>query len=255
MNRILSCALAACALTACASAGRANLEPLVTDRPDFTESSDVVPAGMMQLESGATISRVGDERGTTVGEALVRAGLSSRAELRVGLNSYAVVTSPAVRQQGLEDLSLGAKIGLIPGGGLVPKVSLIVATSLPTGAAPFRQSMLQPEAKLTAAWDLSDRVAFSSNLNYSRIREEAGSYGEAAATASFGFGLTERVGLYTEYFGFFPRDGFTPASHYSNGGFTWVLNPNLQLDIRGGIGHNGLGRRDYFSGLGLSRRW
>lgn len=241
--------------TACASVPRADLEPLVTDRPDFTESSETIAPGMAQLESGATMQRVGEETGTTVGEALLRVGLAPRAELRLGFNSYAVVRSPSGRQQGLEDASLGAKVGLLPGGGVVPKMSLIVASSLPTGAQPFRATKLQPEMKLTAAWDLSDRVAFSSNLNYSWIRDDVESVGEVAATGSFGFGLTDKLGLYTEYFGFFPQQAFAPASHYSNIGFTWVFNPNLQLDVRGGIGHNGLGRRDVFSGIGVSRRW
>ncbi len=255
MNTRFYRAASCLALAACASVNRSNLEPLVTDRPDFTESSETVPAKMAQLESGATVSRVADERGTTVGEVLMRVGVASRAELRIGLNSYALVRTPSARTQGLEDASLGAKVGLVTGGGLVPKVSLIVASSVPTGAQPFRQSKLQPETKLTMAWDLSDRVAFSSNLNYSWIRSDFGSFGEAAATGSFGFSLTDNVGLYTEYFGFYPRDPLETSSHYSNAGFTWVLNPNLQLDIRSGIGHNGLGRRDNFTGIGLSRRW
>ncbi|MBL8961077.1 MAG: transporter [Gemmatimonadetes bacterium] len=251
-----SVVLAAVLLTgACASVPRQDLEPLVTDRPDFTESSETVAPGMAQLESGATVQRVGEETGTTVGEALLRVGLAPRAELRLGFNSYAVVRSPGVRQQGLEDASVGAKLGLVNGGGVVPKMSLIVASSVPTGAQTFRADKLQPEMKLTAAWDLSDRVAFSSNLNYSWIRDEFDTVGEVAATGSFGFGLTDKLGLYTEYFGFFPQQAFSPASHYSNLGFTWVFNPNLQLDVRGGIGHNGLGRRDVFSGIGVSRRW
>ncbi|MBK8249721.1 MAG: transporter [Gemmatimonadetes bacterium] len=124
----------------------------MTDRPDFTESSETVPTGMAQLESGATVQRVGEETGTTVGEALLRVGLASRVELRLGFNSYAVVRSPGARQQGLEDASVGAKLGLISGGGVVPKMSVIVASSVPTGAQPFRADKLQPEMKLTAAW-------------------------------------------------------------------------------------------------------
>jgi len=34
-------------LAACATAARGNLEPIVPDRPDFTEGSAMVPAGRL----------------------------------------------------------------------------------------------------------------------------------------------------------------------------------------------------------------
>jgi len=245
-------------MAACATAARGNLEPLVTDRPDFTESSETIPTGLVQLESGGTYSREGDERAGSLGEALIRVGLAPRAELRVGLNSYAISRSAGSTVRGLEDASLGAKVNLWDGGAVGsvrPKVSLIVASSLPTGATPFRADKFQPEVKLTGAWDLSERVAFSSNLNYAWVRERFDSYGESAASASLGVGVTERVGSYLEYFGFYPQQQALDKSHFFNGGLTYGLNDNLQLDARAG---RQMQRRDgesWFLGVGISRRW
>jgi Putative MetA-pathway of phenol degradation len=247
--------LAVLAFVGCAPAVRFGSEPLVTDRPDFTDGTSTMPVRHRQLETGATFTRIADRRETTLGEALLRAGLTSRAELRVGLASYAVVTSAAGRQQGMEDASLGAKIGVLHGGGLVPATAVLVVTSLPTGATPFRSTSAEPEAKLIAAWQLGDRVEFATNLNYAWRRSEVGALGEVAASGSLGLSLTDRVGLYAETFGVFPREASERASSYSNVGLMYVLNPNLQLDLRGGVGHNGLGRRDVFSGVGVSRRW
>jgi len=251
--------LALVPLAACATTARRGLEPLVTDRPDFTESSETVERGLIQLESGGTFARAGGERAGSIGEALFRVGLAPRTELRVGLNSYAIARTQGSTVRGIEDASLGAKIKLLQGGepgSVRPTVAVILATSLPTGATPFRSSKLQPEVKFTGAWDLNERVAFSSNLNYSWIREEFESYGEAAATASFGIGLTERLGSYVEYYGFFPRIEGSERSHFANGGLTFGITPNLQLDARAG---SQVARRDegpsYFFGLGISRRW
>ena len=61
---------------------------LVTDRPDFTESSEVVERGAVQIETGFTLeSNVseGEElRGITVPAVLARIGLGHRVEVRFG---------------------------------------------------------------------------------------------------------------------------------------------------------------------------
>jgi hypothetical protein len=257
--RPLALAVLLAPLAACATASRVNVGPLVTDRPDFTESSETVDRGLVQLESGGTFSRDGDERAGSFGEALFRVGIAERTELRVGLNSYAISRVSGSTSRVLEDASLGAKVKLLQGGDVGsarPTVAVIVASSLPTGASPFRSNKLQPEIKLTGAWDLTERVAFSTNLNHAWVRERFESYGESSATASFGIGVTERVGSYVEYYGFFPRFDGAERTHFANGGLTYGFTDDLQLDGR--IGSQ-LGRRadgpSYFVGLGISRRW
>ncbi|HVR97870.1 MAG TPA: transporter, partial [Thermoanaerobaculia bacterium] len=63
-------------------------EPLVTDRPDFTESTSTVAPGHFQVEGGATLARVEDEDSETWGEVLVRYGLGPRLEARLAAGSY-----------------------------------------------------------------------------------------------------------------------------------------------------------------------
>ena len=256
-RRLLLVALAP--LGACATVARPSLAPIVTDRPDFTESSETVPRGMRQLESGGSITREGGDREVALGEGLLRVGLSNRTELRLGLNSYNFSRTGGLRVRGHDDASIGAKVRLLAGGATGsarPAVALIVATSLPTGASPYRVHQLQPEVKLTSAWDLTDRVAFASNLNYAWVREPQLAYGIAAASGSLSIGLTERVGSYVEYYGFVPTTAQAPRSHFGNGGLTMLISDNLQLDGRVGTQLARAGRsREYFFGLGLSRRW
>ncbi|MFN2421130.1 MAG: transporter, partial [Gemmatimonadota bacterium] len=83
--------------------------PLVTDRPDFTESAAVVGTGRVQLEGGATWTDLGDSDELALGEILVRIGLHDRLEFRVAPNSYTRVDGPDSDVEGLEDPSLGAK--------------------------------------------------------------------------------------------------------------------------------------------------
>jgi Putative MetA-pathway of phenol degradation len=70
-----------------------------------------------------------------------------------------------------------------------------------------------------------------------------------------GYGLTEKLGGYTEYFGIYPAGADAARTqHYFNGGFTYSLTNNFQWDIRGGRGLNNAAA-DYFVGTGLVLRF
>src|SRR5215207_9321663 len=104
-SRILVLALPGLLLAAAvvAQEGWSGLEePLITDRPDFTESTETVPRGHFQVEGGTTLNRVEDEDSTSFGELLVRIGTGERWETRLGLGSYGRVETPFEEFSGLE---------------------------------------------------------------------------------------------------------------------------------------------------------
>jgi hypothetical protein len=45
-----------------------------------------------------------------------------------------------------------------------------------------------------------------------------------------------------------------PTENYFNGGFTYLINDDLQWDIRAGVGLNS-GADDFFAGSGISFRY
>ncbi len=235
------------------------VEPIITDRPDFTESTETVPIGMTQIEAGVTFARAGDERSNSFGEVLVRHALGRRTELRLEVPSFSRTRGAGGRESGFEDGSIGFKYMLSQGAGGFglkrPRISLIGDTSLPLGSRRFRERKLQPGAKLLLGWDLSDRMALSSNLNYAYLSEEGERFGEFSASLSLGIGLTERIGSYLEVFGFFPG-GNRDNTRFINGGFTYLVNNDFQLDARLGFGlGNDVGGSDTFFGVGVARRF
>lgn len=254
----VSALAAAVALTACAPVTRRGIEPMITDRPDFTESTETVERGMRQVEAGSTFAHTPGEDAGSFGETLIRVGTTRRSELRIGLNSYTLARAGGQTARGFEDISLGAKFKLMDAGGegsLRPALAVIVASSLPTGASQFRARKPQPEVKFGAAWDLTSRVAFSSNLNYALVSDAIGDYGEFAGSASLGIGLSDKLGSYAEYFTFAPNGVGIASTHYLNGGLTYGFTDNLQLDLRSGRAVHRHAGSDYFFGLGVSRRW
>ena len=235
------------------------IDPLITDRPDFTESTETVPVGMTQVEGGYTYSRTGQAKQHSYGELLIRHALGRKMELRLEVPSYARVHSTLGKASGFEDGSIGFKVMIAKGadrpGLKKPRVSLIGATSLPIGSRDFRERKLQPEVKLLLGWNLSEQVAVSSNLNYAYLSEDGNRYSEVSGSVSFGFSLSDRVGSYVEIFGFVPG-GDRSNTRFINGGFTYLINNDFQLDTRLGCGlSNNIKGPDYFFGVGVARRF
>jgi len=227
--------------------------PLITDRPDFTESPQTVPKGMVQIEAGVTFERAGSARQTTVGETLVRVAAGNRAEVRIGIPSYLHVRDGG-RASGLDDAFLGAKFVLSS-----PRkrpLALLIGSTLPTGSRRVAPRKFSPEAVLATEFDLSKKVGLAVNAGVARPNEGDGSFGQIFGSASLGFDLSERVGAYLEAYAFNRTERDGNAQKFVNGGFTYSVNPNLQLDARLGFGlGNDTGGRDYFYGIGVSQRF
>lgn len=230
-------------------------EPLVADRPDFTEGIETLSPGRVQLEEGYTFTREGGVRSHALGEALIRIGSGPRSELRIGLNSYVWQREEGQRDSGFEDASIGFKLRLRDGDGGRPGVAVLGETTLPTGAAAFGSDRLEPKASLALSWDLAPRLSLGSNLGMGYPTGDDGdAYREGSGSLSLGYDASERVGAFLEVYGFVNGSGGGPNRSYVNAGATYLVDPDLRLDARAGVDMNGLSN-DYFIGAGVSRRF
>lgn len=67
------------------------------------------------------------------------------------------------------------------------------------------------------------------------------------------YGLADRLGAFLEYYGLYPNNKGTDCAHTVNGGFTYLITENLQLDWRIGTGLNEKAD-DFLTGVGISWR-
>jgi hypothetical protein len=246
-------------------------EPLVTDRPDFTESTDAVPSGYVQLEMGYTFTydREGEDRvrSHTMPEMLWRIGLFEDFELRIGWEGYTFEESqtltetdrgrPVLREtwsQGANDLSLGFKYEYCEQDGLVPHFGVIGEITVPSGSAGFSSGDVDPEVKLLWAYDLTEWLSVAGNVNFAVPTEDGHRFFQTAASVSAAASITDALGTYVEYFGFYPASQHTDCAHYLNGGFTYLITNNFQVDVRAGVGLNEEAE-DFFTGIGFAWRF
>lgn len=228
---------------------------LVTDRPDQTESTEIVPKGFVQTELG-----LGDADGadSTFG-GLARIGLSPRVELRAGLDEL-FLSGP----DDAVDLSLGAKFRLADERESRPAIAIITQLNQKIGdsLSPLSDG-LRPAFRLAFSHTLSDRLSLGYNAGVA-WDENVEARGMPVVfdrdltsrfiwTAALGISGTDRVGFFVEAFGDsgLSDDGRSEAS--LDGGVTFLLRPNVQFDlfVGGGLTDSA---PDWLAGAGVSFR-
>lgn len=236
-------------------------EALVTDRPDFTEASSVVGLGILQLETGYTYTHDSEDGSRTVGhsfpETLLRYGmLANWLEFRLAWN-YGDEDTDGVTASGADDLYLGFKIGLTPQDGWLPEMAIIPQMTVPTGDSDRTDDEVLAGLNWLYGWDINDVIATGGSTQFNRSLDESSGdgYTQWAQSWTVAYALAERLGAYTEYYGFYPSGADTDSpEHYFNGGFTYLVHNDMQWDIRAGTGLNDEAD-DYFIGTGVSIRF
>jgi len=236
------------------SAGHAQQEPIVTDRPDQTESASIVPTGWLQIEAGV-LRESSEEKyphysssgySTLTEEytslqlpgVLVRLGLNEQMELRIGvgyINDKFSIASRDLTQtrQGFDAFSLGTKVAVSEEDGLIPQSAILAALTIPgTGAKHFESEWLVPEIRFAFAHTLSDRFSFGYNIAAMWDGESARHIGYYSFV--IGAGLVYDVSCFAEVYGELPGD--TYPLHRFDAGLTWLITNDLQLDASYGIG-------------------
>ena len=228
---------------------------LVTDRPDFTESSDVVGHRVVQIESGLTLEQSdATTRQVTAPQMLVRIGVGRRVELRFAGDGFVSqsVQTPAghVRTSGRSDLELGAKVKFAEAAHAGLDLAVIPFLSLPTASDGFSSDGYDPGFKLTAARDLARGFGLSGNFNAASVTTAAGRTWAREASLSLGHGLGGPFGAYWETYGALAHGG---CDCTVNTGVTMAIGGNGQVDVEVGRGVGGQAQ-DWFVGVGFAMR-
>lgn len=230
------------------------LPELVTDRPDYTEATDVAGTGIFQFEQGFTIERDKSTYSFTGPELLMRVGVGKRFEFRFGGDGVDASWGGGQRlTRGTADSEVGAKIMLSGERHYMPAFSLLPMISLPTGHHLFSSGGYDPTVKLAWSKSLPWKFDVGGNFNVSSLSTPEGRFLQTATSVSFGHDLAAGFGGYWEVFGFSPIDKDSASAWIANTGLTHGIGRNAQLDVR-------VGRRitaegpDVFFGFGLAFR-
>jgi hypothetical protein len=240
-------------------------EPLESDRPDFTECSTTVGYRRLQIESGYTYTQAisGDPTHDAhdLPELLVRYGVAERLELRFAWDQGMVfdrsVNHDSGRvdwENGSTDLDAGFKYAISKQDQWRPRSAILVSVSAPVGNSVFSSRQVDPVINYLYSWELTKKLSLNGSTGSQWTAVLGDRFTHLSQSLSIGYGLTEKLSVYNEWFAFFYRDlDDNRPQHYYNGGLTYLVTPNFQLDWRAGLGLNDTAD-GFFTGCGLTIR-
>ena len=237
-------------ITAFQSISAQDLEPIQTDRPDFTESAYTVPLGYVQLESGLMRIKLKTDSYLNLHPTLLlKYGLTSNFELRLATD-LVTYESNGIKETQFLPLAIGVKIGISEEKGIIPKTAFIGHLKIPTGGqGELASTYFTPSFRFTMQHTLSEKISLGYNLG----TEWSGISAEPIFiyTITSAISITSVFGAYLEFYGYAPQ--FNKAEHSIDGGFTYLINNDCLADISFGAGLTD-NAPSYFISAGFSFR-
>ncbi len=233
-------------------------EPLITDRPDATESPNTMTKGYLQIETGASYDTFQERNikneNYTYSTTLIRYGLINNLELRFGLDfTEGLTTINGIKlnniTSGFSPLLLGIKTSIAKENGLLPEIGLLGHLYLPFSANnDYKPTTTGVDFRFAFGHTISANSSLSYNLGASwRDDTPEASY---VYTIAFGQNITNKIGAYAELYGDLPENN--NANHLWDAGLTYLINNDIQLDAT--VGSSITKGQDLMLSAGISFR-
>jgi hypothetical protein len=222
-------------------------DALTPDRPGFTNGSDTVAPGRVQIEMGITrtkdASANGGRQATDAPQALIRTGLNDKTELRLTLPDY---IWPSGGESGFGDGAVGLRYKFYQSKDGNTKLALTPSLSVPVRSAVTSSGHLDPTLSLNGQTTSGARWSLQSNLMLSYPTQNGGRVTDYTASGEVSYALSGLLSVYGDYYYDAPVGG--PPSPIADGGFTYRVGKNIQLDIGTGRGLGGNAPVQFYGG-------
>lgn len=227
-------------------------EPIASDRPGQSMNPQVVGKGNLQFQTGYTFNDDETRLGTTTANSVLqefRLGVSDHFELGAALNWGVTDTETGQSNQPLVS-ALRFRTTFLEGDGWRPTLGFQGEFNTPIYTDSLSRSFgaLAPKMTLASTQSLTDWLSFSSNVGLTWGAQPSPTF---FYTANIVFSIGSDLGIFIEEYAFFYHDA--RHSHFINTGAAYLLKPNIQLDIGGGIDLAANRTSTYFS-AGISWR-
>ena len=227
------------------------------DRPGQTNPPNVVPTGIVQIETGflRQVDNADDITTTNFlyNSSLIRIGLRENCELRCTIE-YAGIKTDSGNQSsnlnGFHPISIGTKLAVCPENGIIPQTAFNVSVALPYfGKQEFKPQYLAPSFFFLMQHTLSDRYVLGYNLGL----QWDGNLPNATAIYSICMtvNVLEGLSMYGECYGFSPEKSV--SEYLGDIGCAYLLTNDLQLDFSAGFRFNAVAPESFIA-FGLSWR-
>lgn len=210
--------------------GQDHLTEMLVDRPGIAEATYVVPKGIYQFEVGFDYHRQPNTVTYYYPDVLLRTGILKNTELRVQARQIASLEQGQTHL-GISPLRIGVKTKLRKQKKGIPDIALIADAVIPFTNHPQSARSIGPELILLFENDFYPNTSINYNIGFVWDAD----LDQDVLTGSFCYNYlpTDRVGLFIEYFSFVSGKNW-PGEQGVDLGFTYLTNPNVQVDLSAG---------------------
>jgi len=217
------------------------MRDMSTDRPDTTESPITVDSGRFQIET-SFFEYAGNNDGGfeeevfTYGAMNMKVGLLNNVDLQLVFDAYTeekttdAATGVTEKVDGFSDIQARLKVNLWGNDGGKTALAFFPFIKVPTGTA-LSNDHVEGGIILPFSIELTDTVGLGLMAEADFVHDGADGYDtEFVHTAVLGFGLTETIGMFTEYVGVAATDSAFDYQASSVIGFTYGFSDEVQYD-------------------------
>ncbi|UII29190.1 transporter [Fulvivirga maritima] len=230
-------------------------EAIFTDRPNTTDAIQLLAPGTLQTEFGYSRTKDGDFTSSDIPNINLKYGITNWLEMRLQ-TSYSRdkmdiegIDTLSNEVDGLTPITIAPKIKVVEQNFLRPAITFAPTfTPGSIGAEGFQYDHFNYGFRLLLEHVFNDKFSWSHGFgaDWDDSRETTWAYSSA-----FSASLTGNLGAFAEIYGYFAAD--FPSYHVFDAGLTYVVTPDLQLDLAGGLPLSDYAP-DYTLTVGLSWR-
>jgi hypothetical protein len=231
------------------------MRPMSTDRPDRTESPFTVDAGHVQIEMDiANWTRDRSDDSFIFGGTNLKFGLLHNVDIQFVFGGHQSIEDGT---DGVGDLETRLKINLWGNDGGKTAFAVMPFVKWPTASDGVGDNdSIEGGVIFPLAIELSESVGLGLMYEIDILKDSDGSgyHADHVATATVGFDLTEKLGMYLEAAAEFPSKKEGDFAAIASVGWTFSPTENLQWDLGANFGLNNAAP-DFDPFLGLSVRF
>ena len=240
----------------------AQTNPIVPDRPGFSTGAYTVKPGRLNIEFGYQYSFNNHNTDTsthTTPLSNLRVGITNKIEFDLLWDGWNIDDQEDSNPEtSVTDASVGGKYRIIE----IDKFNLTALglLSFPVGSSPSTSGHIDPRLGLLWDYSLSNSMSIFGNVLANTDVTKGDRNYSIQPIVGVSFSHTSQLGTYLEYNSDIPlhtgessEPGSSSVQNTINGGVTYLLTDDIQLDINAGVGLDS--ETDNFIGTGISIRF
>ena len=235
-------------------------EPLEADRPDLTEGATTVGHLRFHIETSFAWERFdGDiEENEYFMSTLLRFGFGDHFEFLLETDAFTRLDIGDDEDlTGFSPIAIGIRYNLFEGESIGDMtLGYIMMAEIPSGTDEFETEDTEVTMRLAAEWDFSETLSLGTNVGLESQTDDSGeSFYSFLASAVLGIAFDDQWGGLVEIAVDSAESDEGDAIWLFDVGLTFLVNPDLQLDVAAGTGLSGDEAPDFFMTTGLSIRF